>query len=219
MTFEILTALVAFCFVGVITPGPNNLMLMASGANFGFRRTVPHMLGVGLGMPILVTLVGIGVIRVLEAYPIVQTVLTVLSVVYLLYLAWKIANAAPPRKVEEGEATGKPLTFLQAAAFQWVNPKAWFMALSAITLYAGGRDPSAILWIAAVYCAVGIISTTSWTALGQQMRRLLNSRGRLRAFNWTMAALLVATLIPVLWPAQDKPDHVQSLSNITVVAS
>lgn len=219
MTFEILTALVAFCFVGVITPGPNNLMLMASGANFGFRRTVPHMLGVGLGMPILVTLVGIGVIRVLEAYPIVQTVLTVLSVAYLLYLAWKIANAAPPRKVEDGEAMGKPLTFLQAAAFQWVNPKAWFMALSAITLYAGGRDPSAILWIAAVYCAVGIISTTSWTALGQQMRRLLNSRGRLRAFNWTMAALLVATLIPVLWPAQDKPDHAQALSNITVVAS
>lgn len=219
MTFEILTALVAFCFVGVITPGPNNLMLMASGANFGFRRTVPHMLGVGLGMPILVTLVGIGVIRVLEAYPIVQTVLTVLSVAYLLYLAWKIANAAPPRKVEEGEAMGKPLTFLQAAAFQWVNPKAWFMALSAITLYAGGRDPSAILWIAAVYCAVGIISTTSWTALGQQMRRWLNSRKRLRAFNWTMAALLVATLIPVLWPAQNEPDHAQSLRDITVIAS
>lgn len=219
MTFEILTALVAFCFVGVITPGPNNLMLMASGANFGFRRTVPHMLGVGLGMPILVTLVGIGVIRVLEAYPIVQTVLTVLSVAYLLYLAWKIANAAPPRKVAEGEAMGKPLTFLQAAAFQWVNPKAWFMALSAITLYAGGRDPSAILWIAAVYCAVGIISTTSWTALGQQMRRLLNSRKRLRAFNWTMAVLLVATLIPVLWPAQNEPDHAQSLRDITVIAS
>jgi len=219
MTFEILTALVAFCFVGVITPGPNNLMLMASGANFGFRRTVPHMLGVGLGMPILVTLVGIGVIRVLEAYPIVQTVLTVLSVAYLLYLAWKIANAAPPRKVAEDEAMGKPLTFLQAAAFQWVNPKAWFMALSAITLYAGGRDPSAILWIAAVYCAVGVISTTSWTALGQQMRRLLNSRARLRAFNWTMAALLVATLIPVLWPAEDTPNRAESATDAQVIAS
>lgn len=219
MTFEILTALVAFCFVGVITPGPNNLMLMASGANFGFRRTVPHMLGVGLGMPILVTLVGIGVIRVLEAYPIVQTVLTVLSVAYLLYLAWKIANAAPPRKAAEGEAMGEPLTFLQAAAFQWVNPKAWFMALSAITLYAGGRDPSAILWIAAVYCAVGVVSTTSWTALGQQMRRLLNSRARLRAFNWTMAALLVATLIPVLWPSEDAPSRAKSAVGGQVIAS
>lgn len=199
MTLDILMALVAFCFVGVITPGPNNLMLMASGANFGFRRTVPHMLGVGLGMPVLVLLVGIGVIRVFEAYPIVQTVLTALSVAYLLYLAWKIANAAPPRRASEDE-TGRPLTFLQAAAFQWVNPKAWFMALSAITLYAGGREPMAILWVAGAYCAVSSISTTSWTALGQQMRRFLGTPGRLRAFNWTMAALLVATLIPVLWP-------------------
>ncbi len=200
MTLEILLALVAFCFVGVITPGPNNLMLMASGANFGFRRTVPHMFGVGLGMPVLVTLVGIGVIRVFEAFPIVQTVLTVLSVAYLLFLAWKIANAAPPARAAE-EQTGKPLTFLQAAAFQWVNPKAWFMALSAITLYAGGREPSAILWVAGAYCAVSTISTTSWTALGQQMRRLLSTPVRLRIFNWTMAVLLVGTLIPVLWPA------------------
>jgi threonine/homoserine/homoserine lactone efflux protein len=128
MTLDILMALVAFCFVGVITPGPNNLMLMASGANFGFRRTVPHMFGIGLGMPVLVTLVGIGVMRVFEALPIVQTVLTVLSVAYLLFLAWKIANAAPP-SAAAAEQTGKPLTFLQAAAFQWVNPKAWFMAL------------------------------------------------------------------------------------------
>ncbi len=200
MTPEILLALVAFCFVGVITPGPNNLMLMASGANFGFRRTVPHMFGVGLGMPVLVTLVGIGVIRVFEAFPIVQTVLTVLSVVYLLFLAWKIANAAPPARAP-GEQTGKPLTFVQAAAFQWVNPKAWFMALSAITLYAGGREPSAILWVAGAYCAVSTISTTSWTALGQQIRRLLSTSVRLRIFNWTMAVLLVGTLIPVLWPA------------------
>jgi len=213
MTLDILAALVAFCFVGVITPGPNNLMLMASGANFGFRRTVPHMIGVGLGMPILVMLVGIGIIRVFDAFPIVQTILTVLSVLYLLYLAWKIANAAPPLKAGEGEA-GTPMTFLQAVAFQWVNPKAWFMALSAITLYAGGRDPTALLWVAGSYCAVSSVSTTSWTALGQQMRRFLNSPGRLRGFNWTMAALLVATLIPVLWPADHSeeglPDDVDT---------
>ena len=200
MTFDILMALVAFCFVGVMTPGPNNLMLMASGANFGFRRTVPHMVGVGLGMPILTLLVGVGIIRVFEAFPIVQTILTGLSVLYLLYLAWKIANAAPPRQAGADDV-GRPLTFLQAAAFQWVNPKAWFMALSAITLYAGGRDPLAILWVAGAYCAVSSISTTSWTALGQQMRRFLGTPGRLRAFNWTMAALLMATLIPVLMPA------------------
>jgi threonine/homoserine/homoserine lactone efflux protein len=200
MTTELFTALVAFCFVGVITPGPNNLMLMASGAIFGFRRTVPHMIGVGLGMPILTTLVGVGIMRVFEIWPLVQQVLLVLSVLYLLWLAWKIANAAPPADAQAGQA-GKPLTFLQAAAFQWVNPKAWFMALSAITLYAGGRDPVAILWVAGAYAAVSTISTTSWTALGQQMRRFLGTPVRLRVFNWTMATLLVGTLVPVLWPA------------------
>ncbi|MCZ4353425.1 LysE family translocator [Roseovarius aestuarii] len=198
MTYDIFTALITFCFVGVITPGPNNLMLMASGANFGFRRSVPHMVGIGIGMPILVLLVGIGAMQVFDRWPLVRTILTVLSVAYLLYLAWKIANAAPP---ERAQATGKPLTLLQAAAFQWVNPKAWFMALSAITLYAAGREFSAILWVAGTYCLVSFVSTTSWTAMGQQLRRWLSTPGRLRAFNWTMAVLLIATLIPVLWPA------------------
>ncbi|RKF12919.1 LysE family translocator [Roseovarius spongiae] len=199
MSLEILPALVAFCFVGVITPGPNNLMLLASGANFGFRRTVPHMLGVGLGMPVLVILVGLGVMRIFDLWPVVQDILTVVSVLYLFWLAWKIANAAPPPEAGAQAQAGTPLTFLQAVAFQWVNPKAWFMALSAITLYAGGRDFAGLLWIAAAYCAVATISTTSWTALGQQIRRWLATRARLRAFNWTMAALLVASLIPVLW--------------------
>jgi threonine/homoserine/homoserine lactone efflux protein len=198
MTYELFTALVAFCFVGVITPGPNNMMLMASGANFGFRRTVPHMLGVGLGMPVLTLMVGIGAIQVFERWPLVRAVLTVLSVAYLLWLAWKIAHSAAPEKTQ---ATGRPLTFLQAAAFQWVNPKAWFMALSAITLYAAGREMSALLWVAGCYIMVSCISTTSWVAMGQQLRRWLTSPARLRAFNWTMAILLVATLIPVLWPA------------------
>ncbi|MEB8388868.1 LysE family translocator [Rhodobacteraceae bacterium KMM 6894] len=198
MTYEIFSALIAFCFVGVITPGPNNMMLMASGANFGFRRTVPHMLGIGLGMPVLTLMVGIGAMQLFERWPLVRAVLTVLSVAYLLWLAWKIAHAAAP---ENAQATGRPLTFLQAAAFQWVNPKAWFMALSAITLYAAGREMSAILWVAGSYVMVSCISTTGWTAMGQQLRRWLTSPARLRAFNWTMAILLVATMIPVLWPA------------------
>jgi len=198
MTLDLLYALVGFAFVTVITPGPNNLMLMASGANFGFRRTVPHMFGIGLGMPLMVLLVGIGIMQVFDQWPATYTVLKVLSVGYLLYLAWKIANAAPPEKTE---AKGEPLSFLQAAAFQWVNPKAWTMALSAITLYAASRDLPAVLWVAGTYVAVSLISTTSWTVLGQQMRRWLKSPARMRVFNWTMAGLLVATLIPVLWPA------------------
>lgn len=199
MSLELLTALVAFAFVTVITPGPNNLMLMASGANFGFRRSVPHMLGIGLGFPSMVFLVGIGVMQLFDLWPPSYLILKGLSVAYLLYLAWKIANAAPPK---EASAEGRPLTFLQSAAFQWVNPKAWSMALSAITLYATSRDLAAVLWVAGSYVAVSVVSTTSWTVLGQQMRRLLKSPARLRVFNRVMAGLLVATLIPVLWPGQ-----------------
>ena len=198
MSLDVFTALVTFALVTVITPGPNNLMLMASGANFGFRRTVPHMLGIGLGFPSMVVLVGVGVMQVFDLWPPSYVILKVLSVGYLLFLAWKIAHAAPP---EEARAGGTPLTFLQSAAFQWVNPKAWSMALSAITLYATGRDLPAVLWVAAAYVGVSVISTTSWTVLGQQLRRLLKSRARLRLFNWVMAILLVATLVPVLWPA------------------
>jgi threonine/homoserine/homoserine lactone efflux protein len=200
MTFDLFTALATFALVTVITPGPNNLMLMASGTNFGFTRTVPHMLGIGLGFPLMVACVGLGVMQVFDLWPWSYTLLKALSVIYLLWLAWKIANAAPPASAE-GQAAGKPLTFLQSAAFQWVNPKAWSMGLSAITLYASGRDIAAVLWVAGVYVCVSAISTTSWTILGQQLRRVLGSPARLRIFNRVMAVLLVATLIPVLWPA------------------
>ncbi|WP_317057879.1 LysE family translocator [Roseovarius rhodophyticola] len=199
MTPELFLALVGFAFITVITPGPNNLMLMASGANFGFRRTVPHMLGIGLGFPSMIFLVGLGIMQIFDMWEPSYTILKGLSVIYLLYLAWKIANAAPP---ENAQSKGSPLTFLQAAAFQWVNPKAWSMALSAITLYATSRDLQAILWVSGAYVAMSTVSTTSWTTLGQQMRRFLNSPTRLRVFNIVMATLLVATLIPVLWPAQ-----------------
>ncbi len=197
MTLELYTALFVFALVTVITPGPNNLMLMASGANFGFRRTVPHMLGIGLGFPTMVLLVGVGVMQLFDLWPVSYILLKILSVAYLLYLAWKIANAAPPK---EARTEGRPLTFLQSAAFQWVNPKAWSMALSAITLYAASRDLGAVIWVAGTYVLVSTVSVTSWTVLGQQMGRLLRSEARLRIFNRVMAILLVATLIPVLLP-------------------
>jgi threonine/homoserine/homoserine lactone efflux protein len=197
MTLELLSALVAFAFVSVITPGPNNLMLMASGTNFGFARTIPHMLGVGLGFPAMLVCVGLGVMQLFDLWPPAYLVLKLLSVGYLLWLAWKIANAAPP---EDAKTEGRPLTFVQATAFQWVNPKAWSMALSAVTLYAAGRDLGAVLVVAGIYVACGIISTTTWTMLGQQIRGVLRSPARLRLFNRVMAALLLATLVPVLWP-------------------
>ncbi|KIC21582.1 LysE family translocator [Leisingera sp. ANG-Vp] len=197
MTYELLTALALFAFVSSITPGPNNLMLMASGANFGFRRTIPHMLGVALGFVFMVLLVGAGLVQVFDAFPVSYTVLKAVSVVYLLWLAWKIANAAP---VEAKGGAGTPMTFLQAAAFQWVNPKAWAMALTAISAYTPDQTLTAILLVGVIFGAINLPSVGSWTVLGQQMARFLTSPRRLTLFNWTMAVLLVASLYPVIWP-------------------
>ena len=198
MTYEILTALTGFAFVSSITPGPNNMMLMASGANFGFRRTIPHMLGIGIGFTVMILLVGLGLIGLFDAYPISHTILTVLSVGYMLWLAFRIANAAAP---ETGTAKRKPFSFLQAALFQWVNPKAWTMGLTAITLYAPDRSLTTITMVALVFGAINLPSVSTWTVLGQQLSRVLASPARLRAFNWTMAVLLVASLWPVLYHA------------------
>lgn len=195
MNIEIIPALALFAFVSSATPGPNNLMLMASGANYGFRRTVPHMLGISIGFMVLMLLTGIGLVQVFDIYPVSYTILKVLSVIYMLYLAWKIANAAP---VKERKVTGKPMTFLQAAAFQWVNPKAWAMALTAITVYVADGGAIMLLVAAVIFACVNLPSVTIWTVLGQQMARFLTNPNRLRAFNWTMAALLIASLYPVL---------------------
>ena len=198
MTYDLLTALAAFAFVSSITPGPNNLMLMASGANYGMRRTLPHMLGVALGFVFMVILVGVGLIQIFDMVPVTYTVLKVASVGYLLYLAWKIATAATP---ETAEPTGTPFTFLQAAAFQWVNPKAWTMALTAISVYA---LPEAGIWgiflVGFVFGAINLPSVGLWAWMGQQLRRMLDDPRKLRAFNITMAVLLVGSLYPILWP-------------------
>lgn len=195
MTYNLLSALALFAFVSSITPGPNNLMLMASGANFGFRRTVPHMLGICLGFVLMVFLVGIGLVQVFDLYPVSHTILKVASAAYMSWLAWKIANAAPPKR---GEASGSPMTFLQAAAFQWVNPKAWAMALTAVTIYAPSQTIASVALVAVIFGAINSPSVSVWTVLGQQMRRILTNPARLRLFNWVMAALLIASLYPLL---------------------
>jgi threonine/homoserine/homoserine lactone efflux protein len=195
MTPETLAALAAFALVTSVTPGPNNMMLLASGANFGFRRTVPHMLGISLGHAVMVAGVGLGIMALFERFPLAQRALTVVSVACMLWLAWRIATAAPPAP---GKPGGRPLTFLQAAAFQWVNPKAWAMALGAITLYAPARDPAAVGAVAAVFATVNLPSVGLWAAAGQGLRGWLAEPARLRAFNWTMAALLVASLAVIL---------------------
>jgi threonine/homoserine/homoserine lactone efflux protein len=195
MTFDLFTALVGFAFATSVTPGPNNMMMLASGANFGFRRSVPHLLGISLGHGLMVFLVGLGLAQVFQTLPVLGLGIKIVSVVYMLWLAWKIAHAAAP---QEGKVGGKPFSFLQAAAFQWVNPKAWAMALTAVTVYAGGQGAGAMLTVAVVFLLVNLPSVSVWIIAGQQVRRWLTTNRRLQVFNWTMAVLLVASLWPVL---------------------
>ncbi len=195
MTYDILLALIAFAFVTSVTPGPNNMMLLASGVNFGFRRSLAHMLGISIGHALMVFLVGAGLAGVIHAWPPALTALKVASVAYMLWLAWKIAHAAAPG---EGRAGAQPFSFLQAAAFQWVNPKAWAMALGAVSAYAQQGTLRQVALVALVFCLVNLPSVSLWAYLGQSLRRWLTDPSRLRAFNWTMAVLLVLSLLPVL---------------------
>ncbi|CUJ31994.1 Cysteine/O-acetylserine efflux protein [Achromobacter xylosoxidans] len=194
-SLSLLGPLALFALVSSITPGPNNVMLAASGLNFGFRRSMPHLFGVNLGFTLMIFLVGIGLGSVFQQAPVLYTVLKYVGAAYLLYLAWKIANSGG---VEEGEARGKPMTFLQAAAFQWVNPKAWVMAVGIIATYTPQAGFFANLVIATLVCGlVNLPSIGIWVTFGTALRRVLHKPWAIRAFNITMALLLVASLYPV----------------------
>ena len=192
---NLIIGLISFAFVTSITPGPNNLMLMASGANFGFRRSILHMLGINLGFLSLVLAAGFGLAALMIAVPAAKTALKVAAVLYMLWLAWKIAHAAPPAAAG---SSARPLTLLQAASFQWVNPKAWAMALGAVSAYAKGGDLGSIAVVALVFCLVNLPCIGTWVLAGEAMRHLLTNRNRLAVFNWMMAGLLVLSLYPVL---------------------
>ena len=199
---EHVIAILLFSAIASATPGPNNLMLLSSGINYGFYRTIPHMTGICIGFIILLSVVGLGIVRVFEAYPSIHQFLKVVSVCYLLFLSWKIATTAP--KGMEGGKSGnnshKPLSFLQAASFQWVNPKAWTMGLTAVTAYIPPIDP--LLGLALVVVIFGIVCVPSviiWTLLGVQLKRFLNDPVRLRRFNIVTGCLLAGSLYPVFF--------------------
>jgi threonine/homoserine/homoserine lactone efflux protein len=197
MTIDLFLALLTFAFVSSITPGPNNLMLLASGVNFGFRRTIPHMLGIGIGFTIMVIVVGLGLGKLFEVYPAIYTVLRVVGGLYMLWLAWKIASSGP---VGEGRSRGTPMSFIQAALFQWINPKAWVMAVTAIATY---TLPNEYLWsvllVGMVFGGVNLPSVSTWALFGTGLRHVLSNPRVLRVFNITMAVLLVLSLAPLLY--------------------
>jgi len=197
-SLNLLAAFALFAFVSSITPGPNNTMLLASGVNFGVRRSVPHALGVSIGFGVMVLAVGLGLGEVFKVYPALYTLLRYAGAAYLLYLAWKIATSGPVSA--DSSQRGKPMSFFGAAAFQWVNPKAWVMAVGAITTYAPAQGYLFnVLVIAAVFCLVNLPSVGVWVMFGSALRRFLQDPRWLRLFNLLMAALLVLSLYPLLF--------------------
>jgi len=200
MTLDLIFALLAFAFVASITPGPNNLMLMASGLNYGVRQTFGHLMGVWLGFLGMMFLIGIGLKEFLDQFPMAYTILKIISLVLLCYLAYKIATAGKSKAKDN--KVSKPISFIQAVAFQWTNPKAWVMCLTAVSAYTG--DVTSLLNIALVVVFFGIVNLpciVAWVCLGTQLRALLNTPLRLKIFNYGAAALLLATLIPIFLKA------------------
>ena len=192
-----LLALSSFCLVSSITPGPNNMMLLSSGATFGLRRTVPHIIGISAGCALMVLVVGWSLSGVAQHMPTFYSALHVASTAYLLWLAWRIATSAGP---DESKTAGKPFGVLTAAAFQWVNPKAWAMVLGAVSNFARpDRMFSDVLLIAGVLMVVGLPCITLWAGCGSMLQTVLRNPKSLRAFNWSMAALLVLSLVPGWW--------------------
>lgn len=193
--FVTLAPFILFAFTATFTPGPNNVMLMASGANYGFRATVPHMAGISVGFPVMVMAVGLGLGVAFQRLPLLHEILRWVGSAYLLWFAWRIATAAGPG---EAATRGRPFSFLEAAGFQWVNPKAWMMAISAFAVYSvAGTESSTTkaLIFGAVFAAVAVPSVAVWALFGSAIGRLLKSQRARRLFNGAMAALLAASVL------------------------
>lgn len=194
--FDLVPSVLAFALAATITPGPNNVMVMASGMNFGYWRTVPHMLGISIGFPLMLVAVGAGLGAVLQNHPEIQRALTYIGAAYLLWLAWKIAVAAAP---VAGATVGRPFSFFQAAAFQWVNPKAWMMSLGAVAAFTSAdRDFVLDLTVITIaFAAVVYPCVSIWTLFGGAIGRFLRDPRLRTVFNVSIALVLVASL---LWP-------------------
>lgn len=200
MSQSLLYAFLIFMVVMYFTPGPNNIMLLSSGLTYGFRRTIPHIVGIVLGFAFMVAAVGLGLGSVFLAYPILQTILKYAGAAYLIYLAAAIAMSGPAKP---GEGDGRGLmTFWGAAMFQWINAKGWVIVIGTITAYAAiAQFPLNIAIQTLISLIVGTVSTVVWALFGSALRPVLTSERLVRAFNILMAILLLASLYPVFMDA------------------
>ncbi len=193
---EYLISLMVFTFVASVTPGPNNIMLFASGINHGVKKSLPHYFGICIGFLLLVAAVGFGLGALFKQSPFLHQVLQIAGALYLIYFAWKIGSASSASSKSELRS---PITFLEAALFQWVNPKAWVIAIGAIATFTVQSSITAsIMTIIAMYFFMGLLAMGVWLTLGASLQGLLNSNRRRRVFNLSMATLLLLSIVPIL---------------------
>ena len=198
MEWQFFISIAMFALVMTGTPGPNNVMLTASGANFGYRRSLPHAFGIGVGLMSMVFLLASGLGLIFQQYPIIQEAMKWIGSGYLLYLAWKIANAKPSS--DHSDITSKPMTFIEAALFQYLNPKAWMMMVTAIGSFSlqGGEYWWSILVIAAIFWIFQIQTSSIWVGFGTLIGRWLSSSAAWRRFNLCMGSL-TAVCVVFIW--------------------
>jgi threonine/homoserine/homoserine lactone efflux protein len=200
MSHSLLIALIVFGAVMAFTPGPNNIMVLSSGLTYGFRRTLPHIAGIAIGVSFMVAATGLGLGAIFIAWPILQTILKYAGIAYLIYLAFIIAMSGAVTPGQDNQ--GAPMTFWGAALFQWVNVKGWVMAIGIITAYSAVASfPWNIAVQAALMFVMGAVSSALWALFGSSLRPVLTSPRTVRAFNVVMAALLLASLYPVFMDA------------------
>jgi threonine/homoserine/homoserine lactone efflux protein len=198
MTFDLFIALFIFGFIAAFTPGPNNTMLLATGINFGVKRAWPHILGIAIGFPFMIACIGFGLGRVFEIYPLIYVALKYLGAAYMIWLAWKIAMSKPSG--DDALEKAEPITFLQACAFQWVNPKAWIMGVTALSAYTvAAHYTVGVLAVVGTFVFMGFTSALTWVLFGAGLKHVLNDERYYQYINWGLAAALIASLIPMLW--------------------
>lgn len=196
--WKIVIAMGMFAFASSITPGPNNMMLLSSGVNYGFKRTIPHMLGISTGHFVMLLAIAAGLDQFFQAFPIGYQVMKVVGFSYLLYLAWRIAfNQAP---LKRGESAGHPLGFMGAALFQWVNPKALLMAITYFSTYMPIHASNTFIFFTCLmFTAINLPCLGAWVLLGTQLERVLSKPQQRQTFNVVMALLLILSMVPVLF--------------------
>jgi len=187
-----------FGVIAAITPGPNNVMLTTTGLNFGVRRGIPHLLGICIGFPVMLALIGLGFGTLFQLYPVLHEIIKIIGIVYLLYLAWKIASSSGGISTV---SQSRPINFWQSAAFQWINPKAWIMGSSALAAYTT-LDDNFFVQVTIVCITFMIITFPCagvWLVFGAGLQKFLKDPAHLKLFNIAMALLLVGSILPVVW--------------------